>query len=99
MISKTEKKTSWMLLCNTQLLLWMVSVAGANLVDYSSIREAAAGLLGPRTFVVDGESKIEEILNSLEKPVVITEFIRMGLGEGIEKKSEDFANEVDSLIS
>lgn len=52
-----------------------------------------------QTFVVDGESKIEEILNSLEKPVVITEFIRMGLGEGIEKKSEDFANEVDSLIS
>ncbi|MEC7831294.1 MAG: translation elongation factor Ts [Pseudomonadota bacterium] len=52
-----------------------------------------------QTFVVDGESKIEEILNSLDKPVVITEFIRMGLGEGIEKKSEDFANEVDSLIS
>ena len=52
-----------------------------------------------QTFVVDGESKIEEILNSLDKPVVISEFIRMGLGEGIEKKSEDFANEVDSLIS
>ena len=51
-----------------------------------------------QTFVVDGESKIEEILNSLDKPVVISEFIRMGLGEGIEKKSEDFANEVDSLI-
>ncbi len=52
-----------------------------------------------QTFVVDGESKIEEILNSLDEPVVISEFIRMGLGEGIEKKSEDFANEVDSLIS
>jgi len=50
-------------------------------------------------FVVDGESKISDILNSLDKPVKIKEFIRMGLGEGIEKKSEDFANEVDSLIS
>ena len=30
---------------------------------------------------------------------VILGFIRMGLGEGIKKKSEDFANEVDSLIS
>jgi len=50
-------------------------------------------------FVVDGESKISDILNSLDKPVKIAEFVRMGLGEGIEKKSEDFANEVDSLIS
>ena len=50
-------------------------------------------------FVVDGESKISDILNSLDKPVKIIEFVRMGLGEGIEKKSEDFANEVDSLIS
>ena len=50
-------------------------------------------------FVVDGESKISDILNSLNKPVKIKEFIRMGLGEGIEKKNEDFANEVDSLIS
>ena len=50
-------------------------------------------------FVVDGESKISDILNSLDKPVKIIEFVRMGLGEGIEKKNEDFANEVDSLIS
>jgi len=50
-------------------------------------------------FVVDGESKISDILNSLDKPVKIVKFIRMGLGEGIEKKNEDFANEVDSLIS
>ena len=50
-------------------------------------------------FVIDGESKISDILNSLDKPVKIKGFIRMGLGEGIEKKNEDFANEVDSLIS
>ena len=37
-------------------------------------------------FVVDGESKISDILNSLDKPVKIVEFIRMGLGEGIEKR-------------
>ena len=52
-----------------------------------------------QTFIVDGESKIKDILNTLDKPVVISGFIRMGLGEGIKKKSEDFANEVDSLIS
>ena len=52
-----------------------------------------------QTFVVDGESKIKDILKTLEKPVIISGFIRMELGEGIEKKNEDFANEVDSLIS
>lgn len=52
-----------------------------------------------QTFVVDGESKIKDILKTLDKPVIISDFIRMELGEGIEKKNEDFANEVDSLIS
>ena len=51
-----------------------------------------------QTFVVDGESKIKDILKILDKPVIISGFIRMELGEGIEKKNEDFANEVDSLI-
>ena len=50
-------------------------------------------------FVVDGESKVSDILNSIENQVKITSFVRMGLGEGIEKKNEDFADEVDSLIS
>ena len=50
-------------------------------------------------FVVDGESTVSDILNSIENPVKITSFVRMGLGEGIEKKNEDFADEVDSLIS
>jgi len=52
-----------------------------------------------QTFVVDGENKIKDILKTLDKPVIISGFIRMELGEGIEKKNEDFANEVDSLIS
>jgi len=52
-----------------------------------------------QTFVVDGESKIKDILKTLDKSVIISDFIRMELGEGIEKKDEDFANEVDSLIS
>ena len=41
----------------------------------------------------------EMCIRDRDKPVRIVEFIRMGLGEGIEKKNEDFANEVDSLIS
>ena len=50
-----------------------------------------------QTFVIDGESKVSDVLNSLESPVDIIDFVRFELGEGIEKASgEDFASEVDS---
>jgi elongation factor Ts len=53
-----------------------------------------------QTFVIDGESKVSDVLNSLESPVDIIDFVRFELGEGIEKASgEDFASEVDSMIS
>ena len=53
-----------------------------------------------QTFVIDGESKVSEILNSLDCPIEITNFVRFELGEGIEKSNEeDFASEVDSMIS
>ena len=53
-----------------------------------------------QTFVIDGESKVSEILKSLDSPIEITNFVRFELGEGIEKSNEeDFASEVDSMIS
>ena len=53
-----------------------------------------------QTFVIDGESKVSEILNSSDSPIEITNFVRFELGEGIEKSNEeDFASEVDSMIS
>ena len=53
-----------------------------------------------QTFVIDGESKVSEILNSLGGPVEIVEFVRYELGEGIEKAdTDDFASEVDSMVS
>ena len=53
-----------------------------------------------QTFVIDGESKVSEILNSFDYPIEITNFVRFELGEGIEKSNEeDFASEVDSMIS
>ena len=51
-----------------------------------------------QTFVVDGETKIEKVLQNAEgavgAPVAIKQFLRFELGEGIEKKEEDFAAEV-----
>ena len=53
-----------------------------------------------QTYVIDGESKISSVLQSLGSPVEIIEFVRYELGEGIEKASdEDFASEVDSMVT
>ena len=51
-----------------------------------------------QTFVIDGESKISKAVETLAgeigAPVSITGFHRFMLGEGIEKKEDDFAAEV-----
>ena len=49
-------------------------------------------------FVIDGETKISTFLENAAKeagsPVKITGYVRVQLGEGIEKETEDFAAEV-----
>jgi len=51
-----------------------------------------------QTFVVDGESKLSKVLEAASKdagsPITVKGFVRFSLGEGIEKKEEDFAQEV-----
>jgi elongation factor Ts len=51
-----------------------------------------------QVFVIDGKATVAEILKQAEKdvgaPVKIAGFVRYTLGEGIEKKVEDFATEV-----
>ena len=51
-----------------------------------------------QVFVVDGESKvgafIEQKAKELGAPIELTGFVRMALGEGIEKEESDFAAEV-----
>jgi len=53
-------------------------------------------------FVVDGETKISKVLANAEKqvgaPVKLTGFVRMCLGEGIEKEESDFAAEVAAAV-
>lgn len=45
-----------------------------------------------QTFVIDGESKVSKAAEAAGTEV--TGFVRFGLGEGLEKKEEDFAAEV-----
>lgn len=53
-------------------------------------------------FVMDGESRIEQVIQAAAKelgaPVEITGFARFKLGEGLEKKEEDFAQEVAAVV-
>ena len=54
-------------------------------------------------FVIDGESRVEDAVKAAAKdisaPVTIKSFVRLALGEGIEKKEEDFAAEVAAAAS
>ncbi|MBT3239073.1 MAG: elongation factor Ts [Rhodospirillaceae bacterium] len=51
-----------------------------------------------QTYVIDGESKVSKVLEDASKElggdVALSGFVRFALGEGIEKKQEDFAEEV-----
>ena len=54
-----------------------------------------------QTFVVDGETKISDVIAAAAKEagngIELVSFIRLELGEGIEKKEEDFAAEVAAV--
>ena len=57
--------------------------------------------LNDQTFVIDGETRISQVLEKaskdLGKPVSLAGFKLLVLGEGIEKKEEDFAAEVAAV--
>ncbi len=54
-----------------------------------------------QVFVVDGESRVKAVVEATAKqvgaPITVTGFARFGLGEGVEKKTEDFAAEVAAV--
>ena len=56
-----------------------------------------------QTFVIDGESKVEQAVKAAESdvgaPIRIAAFHRIALGEGLDKKEEDFAAEVAAAAS
>jgi elongation factor Ts len=53
------------------------------------------------TFVVDTDRKVKQVVADAAKaagaPIEVASFVRMGLGEGIERKDADFAAEVAQL--
>ncbi len=59
-------------------------------------------VLMQQVFVLDGKATVEQAVKAAEKtvgaPIKITKFARYALGEGIEKKDEDFAAEVAAAV-
>ncbi len=53
-------------------------------------------------YVIDGESRVKQVVEKAAKeigaPVKVTGFVRMALGEGIEKEQKDFAAEVAAQL-
>jgi len=51
-----------------------------------------------QVFVIDGESRVKAVVEAVAKeigaPIQVTGFVRFALGEGLEKRQEDFAAEV-----
>jgi elongation factor Ts len=56
-----------------------------------------------QVFVIDGQSKISAVLEKASKdfgaPVKISGYVRYELGEGVEKKADDFASEVAKMAA
>jgi elongation factor Ts len=59
-------------------------------------------VLHEQVFVIDNERKIAKVVEAAAKdvgaPVKIAGFVRFTLGEGVEKKAEDFAAEVAAQL-
>ena len=59
-------------------------------------------VLMSQVFVIDGKATVAEAVKAAEKdigaPLKITKFVRYQLGEGIDKKTEDFAAEVAKVV-
>ena len=60
-------------------------------------------VLMQQTFVIDGKASVEQAVKEAEKevgaPIKIARFERFALGEGIEKKQENFADEVMQQVT
>jgi len=52
-----------------------------------------------QTFVIDGESKVADVVAKIGEGTKLTAYARVQLGDGIEKEEEDFAAEVSKVAN
>ncbi len=74
-----------------------------KMVDGAMVKFAKENALLSQTFVMDNKTPVAQVVEQAGKAagveIQLTEYVRFQLGEGIEKKKEDFAAEVAAAVS
>ncbi|MEH6702533.1 translation elongation factor Ts, partial [Parasphingorhabdus sp.] len=74
-----------------------------KMVDGAMAKFAKENALLSQTFVMDNKTPIAQVVEQAGKAagveIKLTEYVRFQLGEGIEKKEEDFAAEVAAAVA
>ena len=74
-----------------------------KMVDGRMVKFFKESVLMTQIFVMDGERSIEQVIKdeaaALGAEITMTGYLRMGVGDGIEKKEEDFAAEVAAAVA
>lgn len=74
-----------------------------KMVDGSMRKYYEQVVLLEQTFIIDGATKIKAVLEAAAKdvgaPVTLASYVRYELGEGVEKKEDDFAAEVAKMAT
>lgn len=74
-----------------------------KMVEGSMRKFYEQSVLMQQTFIIDGENKISAVIEAAAKdvgaPVKLASYVRFELGEGVEKKEDDFASEVAKMAA
>ena len=74
-----------------------------KMVDGRMVKFFKESVLMTQIFVMDGERSIEQVIadeaKAIGADITMTGYVRMGVGDGIEKKEEDFAAEVAAAVA
>lgn len=74
-----------------------------KMVEGRMVKFFKESVLMTQIFVMDGERSIEQVVadeaKALGADIKMTGYVRMGVGDGIEKKEEDFAAEVAAAVA
>ncbi|MEP1230269.1 MAG: translation elongation factor Ts [Litorimonas sp.] len=74
-----------------------------KMVDGRMVKFFKESVLMTQIFVMDGERSIEQVIkdeaSAIGADITMTGYVRMGVGDGIEKKEEDFAAEVAAAVA
>ena len=75
--------------------IWDKIIPGqvARFIDDNTQLDKAHALLS-QSYVMDDSMTVEEAIKACDPSIELIEYVRLELGEGVEKKEEDFAAEV-----